>query len=148
MKTLRFFPEMIVLFVLLGLCVHLLYHTNEYRGGIGFALESKDTEQQFTDFLERRVFTEFVITGQKEHDHKELLRARLKVREIVKSKSQNKGVSFRFSDKAQYWAFIEVLNILQIEQAEVYGLRNDVLFMGNSTQVKRDSFPPIPKIYI
>lgn len=60
------------------------------------------------------------LNGNELHDELKLVAAQYFIRWIVKSKSQDHGVHFKFGKKAEFWTFIKAVNICNIENLKVF----------------------------
>lgn len=89
----------------------------------------KENKEQATKFLKSKTFTVVNLTGDLNSDASKLKIAQKKIKQIISTKDSIKGLKFHFENKAEYWTYIRVLDILQIEKAEIYlPYKNDIWF--------------------
>ena len=122
------FPIAIILLLLTLYFVKIKDLTGCIKIGLPYRDENPIYHQQY---IASRKFITIKLTGNEIADKSKLKFARLKLREIRNSQSLKKGVHFIFSEKSQYWAFIEVLDILETEKTEIWGLYNNDIWSGN-----------------
>lgn len=80
-------------------------------------------------FLKTKKFTTVIITGNNNSDSIKLQEAQKNIKALVKSKDSVGGIKFHFGQKSQYWTYIRVLDIINIEQGGHYfSYKNDILF--------------------
>jgi hypothetical protein len=89
--------------------------------------DGKDYKNEVTHFLHSKKFTTVNLTGN--CDAIKLKKASKKIRIITLFKDSVNGVRFHFEKKSEYWSYIKVLDILQIEKAKLYVIyKNDIWF--------------------
>lgn len=109
-----------------------IVQTKKSYGGIQLVLPFKNEDPCILiNYVESRKFTLVELTGNEISDKSKLKFARLKLREIYNSPTSTEGVHFVFSEKSQYWTFIEVLDILKTEKTEIFGLYGNEIWSGN-----------------
>ncbi|OAZ04127.1 hypothetical protein [Flavobacterium succinicans] len=105
----------------------------------------KDFKKETTQFLNSKKFKIVNLTGNIDSDRAKLNIAQKDIKKIISTKDSIKGIKFHFEKKSEYWSFIRVIEILQIEKAKVYlPYKNDIWFANprtpkpnkNSKQIK------------
>jgi uncharacterized protein YktA (UPF0223 family) len=101
----------------------------------------KDFKKETAQFLNSKKFKIVNLTGDLDSDKEKLNIAQKDIKKIVSTKNSIKGIKFHFEKKAQYWSFIRVIEILQIENAKIYvPYKNDIWF-ANPKEVKVEQKP-------
>lgn len=91
-------------------------------------------------FLNTKKFTTVSLTGNNNLDSIKLKKAQKSIEALVESKDSVNGIKFHFEQKSQYWTYIRVLDIINIEQGGNYfSYKNDILFI-NPKPPKRVKF--------
>lgn len=101
-----------------------------------YVWNGKDFKEQTTNFLNSRKFKAVNLTGDLESDTEKLKIAQKNVKQIISTKDSIKGIKFHFEKKAQYWSFVKVIEILNIEKAPTFLVYKDDIWFAN---------PKIPK---
>ena len=127
--TLAHYPEVLITTILMVICVIYFIKLNPDNRGINIGLPDKNEDAK--EFVEQRSFTKINLTGDEVSDKSKLKLARIKLREIRNSQFSKEGVYFVFSEKSQYWAFVEVLDILETEKTESFGIYGNEIWSGN-----------------
>ena len=82
-----------------------------------------------SEFLNSKKYTIVTLTGNINSDEAKLNIAQKNIQNLISSKDTINGIRFHFNQKSQYWAFIKVLDILQVENAKFYvPYKNDIWF--------------------
>ncbi len=122
------------------LCIIYLKNINAFThyGSIDlYVWNGKDFKEEATKFLNSKTFIVVNLTGNLESDISKLEVAQKNIQKIISTKDSIKGIKFHFEEKAQYWSYTKVLEILQIEKAENYlPYKNDIWF-ANPKVVKQ-----------
>jgi len=80
-------------------------------------------------FLNSKKYTIVTLTGNINSDETKLNIAQKNIQKLISSKDTINGIRFHFDQKSQYWAFVKVLDILQVENAKFYvPYKNDIWF--------------------
>ena len=80
-------------------------------------------------FLNSKKYTIVTLTGNINSDERKLNIAQKNIQKLISSKDTINGIRFHFDQKSQYWAFVKVLDILQVENAKFYvPYKNDIWF--------------------
>jgi hypothetical protein len=141
-KKIYYSAGLISILMLPVLCIIYLNNINAFThyGGIDlFLWNGKDSKEETTKFLNSKTFTVVNLTGNLESDISKLRIAQKNVKKIISTKDSIKGIKFHFEKKAEYWSYIRVLDILQIEKAKTYlPYKNDIWF-ANPREVKQKS---------
>jgi hypothetical protein len=89
----------------------------------------KDFEPEVTKFLNSKKFSIVTLTGNLKSYEAKLNIAEKQIKKLILSKDSINGIKFHFEAKSEYWAFVKVLDILQIENAKMYlSYKNDLWF--------------------
>lgn len=98
----------------------------------------KEFKEETTKFLNSKKFTVVNLTGNLDSDITKLKIAQKSVKQIISTKDSVKGIKFHFEKEAQYWSYVRVLDILQIENAKTFlPYKNDIYF-ANPRMPKSD----------
>ena len=98
-----------------------------------YAWNGKDFKKETTQFLNSKKFTIVNLTGNLDSDKAKLDIAQKNIKRIILTKDSIKGIKFHFEKKSEYWSYIRVIEILQIEKAKVYvPYKNDIWFANPS----------------
>jgi hypothetical protein len=139
-KKIYYSAGLISILMLPVLCIIYLNNINAFThyGGIDlFLWNGKDSKEETTKFLNSKTFTVVNLTGNLESDISKLRIAQKNVKKIISTKDSIKGIKFHFEKKAEYWSYIRVLDIFQIEKAKTYlAYKNDIWF-ANPREVKQ-----------
>jgi len=93
-------------------------------------LENTEFFKNNIAFLNTKTFTTVYLTGNNNLDSIKLKKAQKSIKALVKSKDSVSGIKFHFGQKAQYWTYIKVLDVINIGQGGHYyfSYKNDILF--------------------
>ncbi|MFB9080002.1 hypothetical protein ACFFLS_08925 [Flavobacterium procerum] len=131
-KKIYYSAGLISILLLPVLCILYLENIDAFThyGSIDlYVWNGKDFKEETTKFLNSKKFTIVNLTGDSVSDKAKLKIAQKNVRQIISTKDSIKGIKFHFDNKAQYWSYISVLDIFQIEKAQVYlPYKNDIYF--------------------
>lgn len=78
------------------------------------------------------------LTGNNKIDKLKLENANILIKKIILSKDSIQGVKFNLR-KSEYWTFIKILDILRINNAELYNLYNNELWFANPPKPKTET---------
>lgn len=78
-----------------------------------------------------RSYTEISFTGNKQDDALKLLRARLRIKEILLRNDTTSGVHFLFTRDADFGSFLNAIDVLNMEGAKRFLILGDDLWMYN-----------------
>lgn len=91
--------------------------------------DGESYKEETTKFLNSKKFTVVNLTGDSVSDKAKLEIAQINVKKIISTKDSIKGIKFHYEKKAEYWSYIRVLEIMQIEKAKTYLVyKNDIWF--------------------
>jgi hypothetical protein len=79
----------------------------------------------------------FYLTGNTKADNYTLDNVQKSVRNLLASKSIDKGVHCQLSDSTTYNSFIKILNICMIERATIYAIIDNDVWIMNERPVKK-----------
>ena len=98
-----------------------------------------DFKEETTQFLNSKKFIIVNLTGDLNSDTAKLNIAQKNVKQIISTKDSIKGIKFHFENKAEYWSYVRVIDILQVEKAKTFlPYKNDIWF-ANPREVKQKS---------
>jgi hypothetical protein len=110
-----YFPESIIVILLLLFCFVYFQNTQKHYAMdliINDPTEFKNLQTQ--EFLSKREFKNITLTGNEKSGNNSLELIELKLKEMIKSKDSITGIKIHFSDEAEYWSFVESLNMILI----------------------------------
>ncbi len=96
----------------------------------------QDYKEEATFFLNSKKFTVVNLTGNLDSDVAKLKSAQKSMKQIISTKDSIKGIKFHFEKKAQYWSYIKVIDILQIEKASTFLVYKDDIWFANPRILK------------
>ena len=93
--------------------------------------DGKSYKKEFTQIKNTKIFKIINLTGNTDSDKEKLMKAQKDIRNIISTKDSINGIKFHFGNKSEYWSYIKVLDILQIEKAKAYlPYKNDIWFFN------------------
>jgi hypothetical protein len=141
-KKIYYSAGLISIIMLPVLCIIYLKSIDAFThyGSINlYVWNGKDFKEETTKFLNSKKFSVVNLTGNLDSDLAKLNIAQKSVKQIISTKDSVKGIKFHFEKEAEYWSYIRVLDILQIENAKVYlPYKNDIWF-ANPREIKQKS---------
>jgi uncharacterized protein YktA (UPF0223 family) len=94
-----------------------------------YAWNGKDFKKETIQFLNSKKFKIINLTGDSVSDKKKLNIAQKEIKKIISTKDSIRGIKFHFEKKSEYWSYVRVIEILEIENAKVYlPYKNDIWF--------------------
>ena len=113
------------------LCLMTIKYNDAYK--IYYCMDCQiwgEMENSYKTFLNTRKFTTVNLTGNNALDKIKIEKAEIDIRKLVNSKDSVSGIKFHFGKKSEYWAFVNVINIIKSEQKsypEIYFFyKNDI----------------------
>ncbi|WP_295713366.1 hypothetical protein [Mucilaginibacter sp.] len=142
-KPIIYPPGMISLFLLPMFCLLYLKQHKAFEGQswMNVAMWSADFDKMLPEkyqhkFPASRNYLDINLDGNDVNDKIRLDFARLEVRRILATGDTIKGVDFHFGKTARYWTFINSLDILGTENAQMYGpYKDDIYFWYKKPQI-------------
>lgn len=111
--------------------------------------DGKESKEAISKFLNSKTFTVVNLTGDLDSDITKLESAQKEIEQIISTKDSIKGIKFHFEKKAEYWAYVKVLDILRIANASNYlPYKNDIYFANpkvvtHTPKVSKEKIEPI-----
>ncbi|MES2544397.1 MAG: hypothetical protein V4548_05895 [Bacteroidota bacterium] len=134
-KRIFYVPGMISLVLLPLLCLYYFYGNRAFTTNQSFQLTLNDTvfienpkKEMFGNDLynPKRDYKSIILNGSEELDKNKLKEARFEINQIYNSKDSIKGIKFVFGNKAIYKTFVEVLDVLTIDNVEYLTYPNEI----------------------
>jgi hypothetical protein len=122
--------SLLVLPVLFVVCVSIAQKPKGYHTLPLFML-GKQLQQEYSMVFEgrsavnRSVYEDIHLTGNRATDQIKLAYAQVRIREILRQNNFREGVLYRFSDSANYGAFVKAIDILTTEKEPYYLLEDN-----------------------
>ncbi|WP_123921929.1 hypothetical protein [Flavobacterium sp. LM4] len=134
-KRIYYSAGLISIILLPILCLIHIKNSKPFRNSYSMSFQNWDGQENsefFKNniaFLNTKKFTTVALTGNTISDSIKLEEAQKNIQVLVKSKDSVSGIKFHFGQKSQYWTYIRVLDIINIEQGGNYfSYKNDILF--------------------
>ncbi|HHT9079622.1 TPA: hypothetical protein ACT5CJ_002412 [Flavobacterium psychrophilum] len=101
-----------------------------------------------SEYLNSKKYTTVTLTGKTNSDEIKLNIAQKNIRKLILSKDSINGIRFHFNKKSEYWAFVKVLDILQVEKAKFYVPYKDDIWFANPRNPKRNKNHKKIKLFV
>ncbi|PKB17659.1 hypothetical protein CLU82_2880 [Flavobacterium sp. 5] len=99
-------------------------------------------------FLNSKKFKTVDLTGDNVLDKIKIEKAQNDIRKLVGSKDSVSGIKFHFGQKSEYWTIVKVLDILQIEGANLYMFYKNDIWVTNPKRLKPNEMQDIRLLLI
>jgi hypothetical protein len=95
-------------------------------------------------------YTEIELNGNQEDNKIKLDFAQLKIREMITNHDTLNGVHFHFNNQSTFGNFVNAINICKIENANLYWIYKDEMWVFNFSPIKTKSvtFKELPCLYL
>ena len=143
-KKIYYSAGLISIIMLPVLCIIYLKNIDAFThyGALDlYVWNGTDFKEETTQFLNSKKFIIVNLTGDLNSDTAKLNIAQKNVKQIISTKDSIKGIKFHFEKKAEYWSYVRVIDILQVEKAKTFlPYKNDIWF-ANPRIPKPDKNP-------
>jgi hypothetical protein len=140
-KKLYYSAGLISIILLPIFCLIYLNNINAFKkfGSIDISLPDKEFRKDNVNlkrYLNSKKYFIINLTGDNKTDELKLKNANILIKKIILSKDSIQGVKFNFGKKSEYWTFIKILDILVINNAQLYDLQDNELWFTNPPKLK------------
>ncbi|WP_316768860.1 hypothetical protein [Pedobacter frigiditerrae] len=130
-----FYPAGLISLILLPiLCIWNLNEQNAFEkiGVLEVAyfyhneLDESSNSQSFKELISSRNYIEIEFNGNEKDDNIILEYAKVKIKNLIRSKDTITGVHFKFTEKAKYWNFVKAVDVCQVESLNPLMDKNNI----------------------